>query len=324
MANMNSFDLKALGIEAADDYVADGVLLNDAVTKIAHREDLSADEVRRVTEFANQATYGQLWKVAGKQKTIEFPKADAGEILEKLNAEHLPVDRGIPFHKAARRQGSALDPESELRKTARKRVEAFRLEGTPESRLAHLKLAGDKVRERYDEELDGKQEQKRAIEEQCCNSMQQMMLERYYEAGGPGTKYGHEALVKSASEIVAAVKTMKPHHLKRAARLVLVAGKSIEPSFELETAALAGLIKSAAAVEGHLISGFLSTPDVPVMVINGEHKVFMMLEQLHEVDKAINLVTSGLIRADDDVKSVVMKIRETSGLPAGKYQASVG
>ncbi len=84
-------------------------------------------------------------------------------------------------------------------------------------------------------------------------------------------------------------------------------------------------------------------------MINGSHKVFLMLDTLSDVDKDINAVTSGMTQADDGMRAVnkklesnfsmgpdeliapddekayaVRKARETSGEPAGKYQASVG
>lgn len=312
MANKTAAQLQDLGLEVGDSYLLDSVPLDVGVTKVAQNHDLEPEEIRRVCEFANQGVYAALWKQAEK-KTIEFDRADPEHVLEKLNAVASPARR---FHKAARLTPKAK-PEPDLMKVAEKRVESFAEAGTPRQRYESLYAAGKVAQQRGREAVLELRAEKLAAEVRVVEGVRDLLVEAVEAAGGVGSRRGAEALAKTASEVVAAVKAQRPEMVKRAARLVTAAVKTVDPRFELDIDGLAKITKTAAPVEGHRIAAFLSTPDMPVAIINGNHRILMDLEVIKKCDTDLSAFGYNLVTVDDDVRYVAKKVRESSGLPAG-------
>lgn len=422
MAHLRANELRDLGVEAAQSYLDESEPLNTKIASIAGREDLSPEEVRRVAEFANQATYESLWKVA-ERKTIEFERADPASVLVKLNAQALCRPSQVRFHKAARLSGPAptegsgeLSP-SDLRKVAESRVATFKEAGTPHQRLEHLLEVGRVKQAKIRQGIHDVELEKRAAEESCAGEIQQMLHEDFYAAGGPGTRRGAAALLKSASTVVTAVAEYRPQFVKSAARLTLIAAKSLEPRVDLDAGAFTSIVKraqevmeppgmpneqgtpmpegmgtpggelyqtsvddnhaheveldengngqtkpggtdghthdvrahqvlesgghthellgkeggaragkrdwmdefgkQAAPIEKHRIAGFLSTPDIPVAVINGNHRIWSDLEIIHKCDGQLADHGYSLVSVDDEVAYMSKKVRENTGITAG-------
>jgi hypothetical protein len=76
--------LEVLGKRASLLYLSKGVNLNDAVVKLASGSNLSAEHVRRVAEFANNATHQSLY-AKSEDKLFNFPLADPEIIIQDLH-----------------------------------------------------------------------------------------------------------------------------------------------------------------------------------------------------------------------------------------------
>jgi hypothetical protein len=85
--------LGVLAHAASKRYVEDGVKLSDAVSKIAKDESLSREQVRRVCEEANVATFRSLFEKQA-DKNVEFPLADFREVM---NVREEPSMRSSPL-----------------------------------------------------------------------------------------------------------------------------------------------------------------------------------------------------------------------------------
>jgi hypothetical protein len=88
--------LELMGKQAANMFLDEGRALNDCIIDLAgEHQDINAEQIKRVVEFANQSVYLGLHdkaKTAGsKQSYPQFELADAGEIIRELTAEATPV-----------------------------------------------------------------------------------------------------------------------------------------------------------------------------------------------------------------------------------------
>jgi len=73
-----------LGTEVANKFVQAAVPMTDTIKKLASSMNLEDEEVRRVCEHANKATFVKLFHSAPlEDKVVNFPLADANEILHK-------------------------------------------------------------------------------------------------------------------------------------------------------------------------------------------------------------------------------------------------
>jgi len=83
---MTELDFEMWGRQAATEYLMKDIPLNDSITKIAERESLNYEQMRRIVEEANNQVYLRKFSSpAVKDKYIEFPVADAREISATLN-----------------------------------------------------------------------------------------------------------------------------------------------------------------------------------------------------------------------------------------------
>jgi hypothetical protein len=88
--------LELMGKQAANRFLDEGIPLNEGIAKLASEHaDINADQVRRVVEFANKATYLGLHdkaKTAGaKESYPQFALADSTVILGSLGEEASPL-----------------------------------------------------------------------------------------------------------------------------------------------------------------------------------------------------------------------------------------
>ena len=81
---MNALKLHFLAREAANDFIENGVPMNDAIVKVAQDSGLNRLQIKRVTEMANHAANDTLRKTA-EDKTFQFELADYGAVIDRLN-----------------------------------------------------------------------------------------------------------------------------------------------------------------------------------------------------------------------------------------------
>lgn len=74
-----------MGKQAASRYICDDVSLNDSITEMAKEASLNQEQVKRVVEYANNATFASLFK-NNYDKNITFPMADANSIMGGVDA----------------------------------------------------------------------------------------------------------------------------------------------------------------------------------------------------------------------------------------------
>tara|TARA_Y100000114_G_C11764016_1_gene332037 strand:- start:4268 stop:5257 length:990 start_codon:yes stop_codon:yes gene_type:complete len=90
--------LMAMAKRAAARYIEDDVSLNDSITGMAKEASLTDEQVKRVVEYANNATFATLFK-NNYDKNITFPMADTNAVLggvqetkEKVSEVIVPSD----------------------------------------------------------------------------------------------------------------------------------------------------------------------------------------------------------------------------------------
>lgn len=121
----SSEHLKLLGKRAAGSYMRkEADSLTEAVRDAVGGEDLNPEQVRRVTEMANQATWRELFHEGGNTDT-HFDPADAQSVLAELSSKPDEVwedSAGLDYYNDVPNQTQSVDWE-----------EAFGVtEGTPE------------------------------------------------------------------------------------------------------------------------------------------------------------------------------------------------
>lgn len=82
-------ELKVYGKRASDIAMAEASGLNDAIIRAIGSAKLNPEEIRRIVEFANRATFSQLFKTQ-KDKKFEFPLADFGAVMSQLEYDKKP------------------------------------------------------------------------------------------------------------------------------------------------------------------------------------------------------------------------------------------
>lgn len=79
-ASLDRAQLLAMGKRAMTRYVEEDKSLNDAITEMAKEASLNEEQVKRVVEYANNATFAALFK-NNYDKNITFPMADSNTVL---------------------------------------------------------------------------------------------------------------------------------------------------------------------------------------------------------------------------------------------------
>lgn len=95
-AKLSAETLELMGKQAANQYLEDGIALNDAITKIAGAyNDISTEQVKRIVEFANQSVYlakhDQAKTANAESSYPQFELADASKILQDLSEDARPT-----------------------------------------------------------------------------------------------------------------------------------------------------------------------------------------------------------------------------------------
>ena len=112
--------LEVFGKQAANMYLDDGVALNEAVVKVASaHDDISPEQVKRIVEFANTATYLALHdknKTSGAKTSYpQFALADPGRVIQDMSdgarpTVITPVDREYGLQPEKEKISSVDDP----------------------------------------------------------------------------------------------------------------------------------------------------------------------------------------------------------------------
>lgn len=138
LPGQSSDHLKLLGKRAAGSFMRkEADSLTEAVQRVVAEEDLNKDQVRRVAEMANQATWREMFHEGGNTDT-HFEPADAAAVLGELAVkpdEVLEDSASLDYYNDVPNQVQDIDWE-----------EAFGVkEGTPEYEA--LTTGGDETRE---------------------------------------------------------------------------------------------------------------------------------------------------------------------------------
>jgi hypothetical protein len=85
-AALSPDDLETMGKRASALFLDRGMPLNEAIIKLAKEcAGISQEQINRVVEFANRATFHASFDKQAGDKNVEFPIADSGEIIRHLN-----------------------------------------------------------------------------------------------------------------------------------------------------------------------------------------------------------------------------------------------
>lgn len=87
MAHVTPNDFSKLAEAIASDLASNSIPLNDSITKLARDMDLSQEQIRRLCEASNNATFSHMFKNAGtnpSDRMVEFPVADAETVLGSI------------------------------------------------------------------------------------------------------------------------------------------------------------------------------------------------------------------------------------------------
>jgi len=215
--------LKLLGKQAAALYVEGRVSnLNAAVSKVASEEGLSREEVRRVSETANQATWNSMFRDGGDHEASFIP-ADSDRVLDSLATkaeqvrdpstdwfvdppkEPLPdIDLGEAF---------GVSEESEEYPRLNPLAEADRLEETAKAAAETLRYSVDRIKPVFEESR-----------------------ERFYQMFKQAhLKYGHGVLqIAKALSAVLDSPAFAEGIVKEAAERLMSEGVQIDTRVELE------------------------------------------------------------------------------------------
>lgn len=85
-AALSPDDLETMGKRASVLFLDRGMPLNEAIIKLAKEcAGISQEQINRVVEFANRATFQASFDKQAGDKNVEFPIADSSEIIRHLN-----------------------------------------------------------------------------------------------------------------------------------------------------------------------------------------------------------------------------------------------
>jgi len=84
-AGVSPESLRQLGSRAAARFVQEKTPLNTSISEMAKEASLNLEQVRRVAEYANNATFAHLFK-NGYEKNITFPMADAAAVMQEKDS----------------------------------------------------------------------------------------------------------------------------------------------------------------------------------------------------------------------------------------------
>jgi hypothetical protein len=276
------YKLEALGTEASERYLKGEGSLNDVVTKMASDNSLEPEEILRVAESANKATFINLFETQD-DKYVEFPLANSQQILKDINKtakeDYTMEELGAALEDA--QKGTSLQellPPQQLDKVA---SEGATIQKTPD----------DPRYETFPQMLREAAEKMPEVEKE---------LRSDYIA----SKFAAEAQIKQFVGMVKAEVLQKdsPGHINKIACFLTEARPDLMPTINLLMQKAADdiqishhwrgkeqLEKVAAAVPEDYFSQSLSIGTQPVEIINGDNPMVRQLdttvEQIREVDR---------------------------------------
>jgi len=276
------YKLEALGNEASESYLRGNGSLNEVVTKVANDNNLEPEEVVRVCEAANKATFLNLFETE-EDKTFEFPLADSKEILAGINKSASdPIDmdslEGVLTDSRRNDELSQILPPQEVEKFASDNLTVqfdaddpsiMTREQLTQNAFEKLAFIADELRSEY---LSSKFKAEAAVDDFVKCAKQEIL-----DSGSAGTinKIG-EFLATARPDNVGAI-----DHLMRKVASVMHIEHHWSGKGQLE--------KAAAEVAPDLFSETLSIGTQPVQVINGDNPMIRALdttiEQVKEVDR---------------------------------------
>lgn len=96
MFSRSQSELEIFAKRAAETYITTQLSPTESVVKLAEANNLSTEQIKRVCEFANHKINEHLLKHA-QSRTFEFPLADYGEVVSRLNAPEIIDDSGCDY-----------------------------------------------------------------------------------------------------------------------------------------------------------------------------------------------------------------------------------
>tara|TARA_Y100000310_G_scaffold12637_1_gene13046 strand:- start:3773 stop:4933 length:1161 start_codon:yes stop_codon:yes gene_type:complete len=84
-SGLSASELRHMGKQAAVRYVQNETPLNDSIAELAKEGGLNLEQIKRVSEYANNDTFATMFKL-GFAKNITFPMADATAVSQLIHA----------------------------------------------------------------------------------------------------------------------------------------------------------------------------------------------------------------------------------------------
>lgn len=84
-SGVSASELRHMGKQAAVRYIQKDMPLNDSISELAKEAGLNLEQIKRVSEYANNDTFAAMFKL-GFAKNITFPMADAAAISQTIHA----------------------------------------------------------------------------------------------------------------------------------------------------------------------------------------------------------------------------------------------
>lgn len=291
-----------------------GVTLNDLVTKCAQQYDLNPEEVCRVVEESNKEVFDRLFKLSS-DKAVEFDVADPREVFKKTDIAYDPgFDMFFQLeHPREKMAKQAAAPEVEGPKAS---WAASALRPTPIQKAAILLDQAKQAEEVLKELKFDASAEALAAASGVYKIAKQMVLKKEATpdeilcAVGEARKWGRDHLA-GAYPILQAVAdatgtSLSPLHEvhKTAADLGYGPigegiGKQFDPLGDYQPQAD---VSSPPHRVEELINGDQWSGDRPVKVINGNHKLFMLLDTLVDQTHKDKVFEKGTLIAGDEVR----------------------
>ncbi len=177
----NEHDFEVLAQEAATGFLTNGDLLNDGVVKIASRENLNPEEIRRLIEKTNLVTTLQMLKVS-TDKQVEFALADYDQVIAKTH----PANQGLTVEQMDKAAADISDHFPDMYVD-----ESDRVSFTKAEKKANTEQNLSREIFRARQKLDYLKQQKVAAELKVVSGMESLLsvFERYH--GPDFTKFAN-------------------------------------------------------------------------------------------------------------------------------------
>lgn len=172
--SLSAEDLQSLGKQASNMYLHEGIPLTKAVVKLASEQFMTVEQVKRIVENANNATFLEAFDKQAGDKIVDFTPADPREVLRSLDQSARPpmavyttdysenptklscrdqeleadielakIFGSDPTTPAMRKTAANVDDAVKFIKTAGARADAVRSDLGVAVSMAKLKLAND-------------------------------------------------------------------------------------------------------------------------------------------------------------------------------------